>query len=271
MAKKNNKNTDITPREKATLTSADIVNGLFRLLDENGQPMNLDSNGQIPASAGTEDLITLKEWAIQNGIAPATARQKAGRGALKTARKVGRDWMISRYEPNIDHRSSDGLLSIDGPIHIDEVLNYLLQLDRTTLPDTWNRQHAHQQECRSLFIELRNQFSGNEQLLFDILCDVMARQPDADMYYVSHEDILANSPDRAFENMNLENIDYEDYDRVLTNLIAQMVSHTFKLTIQHNHQVLILPWYQSLTWKRDINDGLYFVPSNFFKLICKGL
>lgn len=48
-------------------------------------------------------LITLKEWALREGISPATARQKAGRGKLPAV-KMGRDWFIEESTPNIDNR-----------------------------------------------------------------------------------------------------------------------------------------------------------------------
>jgi len=51
-------------------------------------------------------LISLKEYAIKNGRNPATLRQKAGRGGFKTAKKVGRDWLIDSEEPLIDNRKS---------------------------------------------------------------------------------------------------------------------------------------------------------------------
>ena len=52
-------------------------------------------------------LISLGEWAKKNGIHPDTARQRAIRGALKTARKIGRNWVIDSDEPLIDHRYKD--------------------------------------------------------------------------------------------------------------------------------------------------------------------
>lgn len=54
--------------------------------------------------AGATVMIPLKEWANEHGMADSTARQRAARGAFKTARKVGRDWMIDRSEERIDHR-----------------------------------------------------------------------------------------------------------------------------------------------------------------------
>ena len=51
-----------------------------------------------------EKLISLVEWAEREGIDPGTARQKAGRGMLKTARKIGRNWVISEKEINLDNR-----------------------------------------------------------------------------------------------------------------------------------------------------------------------
>jgi hypothetical protein len=56
------------------------------------------------SEAGATVMIPLKEWADEHGMADSTARQRAARGAFKTARKVGRDWMIDRSEERIDHR-----------------------------------------------------------------------------------------------------------------------------------------------------------------------
>lgn len=60
------------------------------------------SEAMLEQELGEE--IPLKEWAAKNGICLGTARQKAGRGMLKTARKRGRDWFINKNEPNIDNR-----------------------------------------------------------------------------------------------------------------------------------------------------------------------
>ena len=54
-----------------------------------------------------ERYITLKEWAIKHGIDPATARQRAIRGAFKTAKKFGNQWIIDRDEPLVDHRRKE--------------------------------------------------------------------------------------------------------------------------------------------------------------------
>lgn len=57
---------------------------------------------------GTEmniaDYISLTEYARLNGITPITARQRAERGAFKTAQKIGRNWVIDKNEPLVDHR-----------------------------------------------------------------------------------------------------------------------------------------------------------------------
>ena len=52
----------------------------------------------------TYNLVSLAQWAEEHGINPATARQRAERGAFRTARKIGRNWAISRDEPLVDHR-----------------------------------------------------------------------------------------------------------------------------------------------------------------------
>lgn len=49
-------------------------------------------------------MITLAEWAKRNGLDESYVRQKARRGSLKTACKIGRDWFISEAEENTDNR-----------------------------------------------------------------------------------------------------------------------------------------------------------------------
>jgi len=50
------------------------------------------------------EIISLAEYAKLHGITGGTARQRALRGVFKTARKIGRDWVIEKNEPYIDYR-----------------------------------------------------------------------------------------------------------------------------------------------------------------------
>ena len=50
-------------------------------------------------------LITLKEYCLRHNKNHCTARQRCGRGAFKTAQKIGRDWFIEEDEPWIDNRT----------------------------------------------------------------------------------------------------------------------------------------------------------------------
>lgn len=54
-------------------------------------------------------LISLAEYAKMHGRNPATARQMALRGGFRTARKVGRDWMIDSEEPYPDKRRKNAM------------------------------------------------------------------------------------------------------------------------------------------------------------------
>lgn len=248
-----------------------LVESLFSLLDESGQVISLDEQGQIRSGA-SEEMIPLKTWAVQHGITPATARQKAGRGMLRTARKVGRDWMISKYEPNIDHRSKDRLPALEGPIHIDEVLHYLLLLNASnTMPEKWEADHIHQKYCRGIFIQLRSRMTGDPQILFDLLCDAMSEQEGPTVYYIPHEEILSNIEDEAFRGRDYDTIDFKDYTTVLSNILGDLMGHVIELHTHRDTQTILLPWYKSITWKKDKNDGLYFIPSDFFRLIFMGL
>lgn len=257
--------------ELQTLSREQLVNTLFHLLDENGQPVSLDAQGQLPHRTRDIDMIPLKEWALMNGISPATARQKAGRGALRTAKKVGRDWMISRYEPNVDHRFKDGLPALEGPIHIDEVLNYLLLSDPSMLPERLNASNAHKSYFKTIFTMIRNSLSGNEKILFSLLCDAMEISAGSGVCFVSHEEVFSNLSDEAFDDETFDTVDYSDYLHVLSNTIHDMLRTPIELNTGKGLQTILLPWYKSLSWKKDKNDGIYFIPSDFFRLIFYGL
>ena len=53
-------------------------------------------------------FISLAEYAKKNGIKHNTARKRAARGAYKTAIKIGRNWVIDKDEPHVDHRIISG-------------------------------------------------------------------------------------------------------------------------------------------------------------------
>ena len=55
-----------------------------------------------------DDYISLAEYAEMHNRTPATVRQKALRGGFKTARKIGRNWMIDKNEPYVDERIKSG-------------------------------------------------------------------------------------------------------------------------------------------------------------------
>ena len=257
--------------ELQALSREQLINTLFQMLDEKGQEISLNADGQIPVYSGDADLIPLKDWALQNGISPATARQKAGRGAFRTAKKIGRDWMISRHEPNVDHRYKDPLPGISGPIHIDEVLNYLLLSDPSMLPEQWKGSYTHQSYFKSIFSRLRNRLTGNERILFQLICDAM-EVTDADgVSFVSHEEIYSNLREETWNREDYDNMDFDDYLAVLSNTIFDMMRYPLELSATHGMQMILLPWYKSLTWKKDRNDGIYFIPSDFFRLIFRGI
>jgi len=55
-----------------------------------------------------DNLISLTEYAKMHGKETSTVRQKALRGGFKTARKIGRNWVIDRNEPYADGREKSG-------------------------------------------------------------------------------------------------------------------------------------------------------------------
>ena len=53
-------------------------------------------------------LISLSQYAAKHGRAASSVRQMALRGSLKTALKIGRDWLIDSEEPYPDRRIKSG-------------------------------------------------------------------------------------------------------------------------------------------------------------------
>lgn len=51
-----------------------------------------------------EELISLTEYAKMHGKNESSVRKKVLRGGFKTARKIGRNWVINRNEPYVDNR-----------------------------------------------------------------------------------------------------------------------------------------------------------------------
>ncbi len=253
---------------------------LFALLDETGKPVTLDEHGQLTDSI-PEDLIPLKDWAARNGISAATARQKALRGGLKTARKIGRDWMISAAELNPDNRMRLGGAPqplLEGPVWFRQVMNALLKLNGSMLPDRWTQENAHRDYCKRLYFGLRSRMNGNQRILFDLLCEAMEEQKDSPVCFVSHAAIMNQMDDEAWYTANEDSslnagvtIDFPDYLVLLKNTVRDILQLQMELKIHHGTQDLFMPWYHSLSWREDREDGLYFVPSDFFKAIFFGL
>ena len=53
-------------------------------------------------------LISLREYAELHGRAHDSVRQKVLRGGFKTARRIGRNWVIDSDEPYTDERIRSG-------------------------------------------------------------------------------------------------------------------------------------------------------------------
>ena len=51
-------------------------------------------------------LITIKEYGERHGVSNALMRQRCDRGCFRTARKVGRDWMVDEEEEFLDQRKT---------------------------------------------------------------------------------------------------------------------------------------------------------------------
>ena len=52
--------------------------------------------------------ITIKDYAERNGLRHTTVKQRCERGCYKTARKLGRDWIIDENDNFADGRVKSG-------------------------------------------------------------------------------------------------------------------------------------------------------------------
>lgn len=55
-----------------------------------------------------DNYISVAEYAKLHGKAESSVKQKCQRGNFKTARKIGRNWLIDKNEPYSDLRRKDG-------------------------------------------------------------------------------------------------------------------------------------------------------------------
>lgn len=58
-----------------------------------------------------ENLIPLKEYAVIHGKDDGNLRRMAAEGRFKTARKLGKIWVIDKDEPFVDGRVKTGKYS----------------------------------------------------------------------------------------------------------------------------------------------------------------
>lgn len=95
----NSENFCLTEDEKNALISAKKI--MERELEWNRDQL---AHSEITIEKEQGKDIPLAEWAHREGLDESYARQKARRGSLKTAHKVGRDWFINELEENRDNR-----------------------------------------------------------------------------------------------------------------------------------------------------------------------
>lgn len=88
--------------DRDTLRAIDKVLRILKSESEYQEDQETHSEVTVEMEIGRE--ISLAEWARAHKIDESTARQKARRGGFKTARKVGRDWLIRETEENPDGR-----------------------------------------------------------------------------------------------------------------------------------------------------------------------
>ena len=55
-----------------------------------------------------DNYISIAEYAALHGVSPQAIKKKCQRGGYSTAKKIGRNWIIDKTEPFVDHRIKSG-------------------------------------------------------------------------------------------------------------------------------------------------------------------
>lgn len=97
---KEKKHIELDSLERDNLNDLIIKIELLRTIIEDAEIELSVTKKMKPADSAEDIEIPLAEWARLNNVAIANARQRAHRGSLKSAHKVGNIWMIKANEPN---------------------------------------------------------------------------------------------------------------------------------------------------------------------------
>lgn len=98
---KKKKNNFLEEYDEKTLENLNRKIVVVKEIIENAE-LELSVTKKMQPEEELEDReIPLAEWARNNNVIPANARQRANRGSFASAHKVGNTWMIKANEPNI--------------------------------------------------------------------------------------------------------------------------------------------------------------------------
>lgn len=61
--------------------------------------------------------VSVEQYARMHSVSTTTVRQRIYRGSYTTARKIGRDWVLDKDEPHLDHRTREERPVDRTPIH----------------------------------------------------------------------------------------------------------------------------------------------------------
>ena len=85
-------------------------------------------------------LISLTEYAQKHSKSPVTIRQKAQRGMLRTAQKIGKTWLVEEDEPCVDNRVKSGKYrkhpSTGFPVNMLEKTQSIKEMKIVLTPDS---------------------------------------------------------------------------------------------------------------------------------------
>ena len=93
--------------------------------------------------------ISLVEYAQRNGKEASTVRQKALRGGFKTARKIGRNWVIDEDEPYCDNRlRAEDIFTPEADTLDDSERELILKYEQAKEDSGWRR---YPDICNAIF------------------------------------------------------------------------------------------------------------------------
>ena len=197
-----------------------------------------------------EEWISIAEYAKIHNVSPDTMRQRILRGCSKTAKKIGRNWVIDKNEIYIDNRNVRGYIYI-----IKNDVNNKVYIGQTVT----SAKERFKQHClaRDSKFEREMKKIGTSHFGYEVLDtgSTIDELCEKEMFYVNKYDSVNNGYN-GYVPRHRREIDYKKKpitDKVILNLDIRLIAQIEALAIKENRT--LSNYIESLLKKEIEKDG----------------